>query len=81
MDTSVGLSSGRTQNCRGREAKRLAECVGETEIVSVGAQLLPGRGDRAVAAVLSIRDAQGEPRTLGFQMGWECQLSYKKKGQ
>lgn len=35
----MGLGSGRTQNCHGGEAKCLAECIGETEIVSVGAQL------------------------------------------
>ena len=79
MDTSVGLSSGRTQNCCGGEAQCLAECIGETEIVSVDAQLLPGCVDLAIAPVLNIRHAYGDPRTLGFQIDWECQLSQKKK--
>lgn len=75
----MGLGSGRTQNYRGREAKCLAECIGETEIASAGAQLLPGCGDLAITAILSIRHAHREPRTLGFQIDWECQLSQNKK--
>lgn len=75
MDTSVGLGSGRTQNCHGGEAECLAECIGETEIASAGAQLLPGCSDLAIAAVLNIRHAHRRPRTLVFQTDRECRLS------
>lgn len=63
MDTSVGLGSRSTQNCCGGEAKCLAECIGETETVSVGAQILPGWGSLAITPVLNIGHTH---RPLGF---------------
>lgn len=74
MDTSAGLASGRTQNCRGGDSQCLAECIGETEVVSVSAQLLPDCGDLAITYALNIRHGHREPCILGFQIDWECQL-------
>lgn len=79
MDTSVGRVSGRTQNCCGRDTKCLAECIGESEMVSVGAQLCPGCSNLANVPVLNIRHAHRYSCTLGFQIDWEHRLSQKKK--
>lgn len=81
MDTSVGLVSGRTQDCCGRDTKCLAECIGESEIVSVSAQLRPGCSSLASIPVLNIRHAHTDSCTLGFQIDWEHRLSQKKKLQ